>query len=183
MGKRGGGGELGVDEILEDRNRTTPHRRASSKGREDRKPTSSRVLPTMQDRLYLRWNFLVFSRENKVGNEMEFLAEDATPAKLSIGARESIQVSQGSSETMQLVNVIVVYIRRGTSLENYPWILSSNKRSRRCDGPLRSLTFPFTFRFLLTVSSSLFQQFKSLASIFQRVKEKRFLINRNSGTR
>lgn len=51
---------------------------------------------------------------------MEFLAEDPTPAKLSIGARESIQVPQGSSETMQLVNVIAVYIRRGTSLGNYP---------------------------------------------------------------
>ena len=37
--------------------------------------------------------------------------------------------------------------RRGTSLGNYPWILSSNKRSRRCDGPLRSLTFSLHFSF------------------------------------
>lgn len=183
MGKRGGGGELGWMKfsriVIERRRIDVPRARGEKIG-------NQRVLEYCQrckidcifveifsfsperTRLETRWNFL---RRMPPRRNCRSVLENRSKFR------------RGSSETMQLVNVIVVYIRRGTSLENYPWILSSNKRSRRCDGPLRSLTFPSTFRFLLTVSSSLFQQFKSLASIFQRVKEKRFLINRNFGTR
>lgn len=119
--------------------------------------------------------FLPRERTRLGKNEMEFLAEDATPAKLSIGARESIRSSAGvlGNDAARECNRRVH--SHGTSLGNYPRILSSNKRSRRCDGPLRSLTFPPLLVSLLTMPRPLLQQFESLASISLMIKEKTLL--------